>query len=162
MGFLFDFLVPAIIIFAVLFIWLRALLVRYIPPRPGSAADGRLNPTPHPRSFSQSGGLEGGPGGRQVVSQEGRPAVRSFQGEQRRQPQEPSPQGLREASQNTRRGMQMRPPSTSAGSGRRGPQANRIRQALESRQSVQTAFMLKEVLDRPVSARSKRVPGRGR
>jgi hypothetical protein len=161
MGFLFDFLVPAIIIFAVLFIWLRALLVRYIPPRPGSAADGRLNPTPHPRSFSQSGGLEGTPSGRQVVSQEGRPAVRSFQGEQRRQ-QDHSPQGLREASQSSRRGMQMRAPSTTGGAGRRGSHARRIHQALENRQSVQTAFMLKEVLDRPVSARSKRVPGRGR
>lgn len=162
MGLLFDLLIPAIIIFAVLFIWLRALLVRFIPPRPGSAADGRLNPTPHPRSFSQSGGMESASPGRQVVSQEGRPAVRSFQGEQRRQQQEPSPQGIREASQGTRRGMQMRASATTEKPGRRGPHARRIRQALESRQSVQTAFMLKEVLDRPVSARSKRGPGRGR
>lgn len=131
MGVLFDALIPALIILGVAFVWLRTLLSRFLPPRGGAgqAVAGS------PRSFMESGGM---------VQPARRPAPTSASDslETRVDLAHVEDRPARPARERSEPAPVAKPPST-----------RRIRRALGSREAVRTAFLVKEVLDPPVSMR---------
>lgn len=147
MGFLFDFLIPALIILGVAFVWLRALLSKFIPQgRPGATRVPGSRDA-HPRSLASSGGFERTTGASQAVTRNV-PAQRQWQDDElsedveKARPRRPEPQTNEQA------GWMQRHAHVAE-----TPQARMLAQALSNPQSTRTAFLIKEVLDPPVSMR---------
>lgn len=149
MGFLFDFLIPALIILGVAFVWFRALFSKFIPPSVGKGAQGPRRAAPHPRSLASSGGYEREPAAPQGPTRNV-PAQRQWQGYEptedveKPRPNKPAPQTNRQA------GWMQRHPRVAE-----TPQARLLAKALDNPESTRTAFLIKEVLEPPVSMRTR-------
>ena len=133
MGFLFDVLVPTVIILGVAFVWFRTLLTRFLPARMRGTA--RPKVVGSPRSLMESGGFS--------------PVVR--------RPAKPAPADSLETRVDLVH-VEDRPARPARDRSEPAPtakptRAHRIRRALGSRESLRTAFMVKEVLEPPVSMR---------
>lgn len=147
MGFLFDFFIPALIILAVAFVWLRALLSKFIPPgRPGAPQVPR-GTAPHPRSLASSGGFQAEKPAPQAVTRSV-PTQRQWQGYEPTGDVEAA-RPLRQASQtNAESGWLQRHPRVAETA-----QARLLAKALDNPASARTAFLIKEVLEPPVGLR---------
>lgn len=135
MGFLFDVLIPALIILGVAFVWLRTLFSRFLPGQMRGGGSQRRGTVGSPRSFMESGGAA--PPARQVGAQ-----ARDESLESRVDLEHLEDRPARPARERREPVPEARPAS-----------AHRIRRALGSTDSLRTAFMVKEVLDPPLSMR---------
>lgn len=147
MGFLFDFLIPALIVVGVAFVWFRALFSKFIPPARGRGVQTPRQAEPHPRSLASSGGFERATPASQTPTRNV-PAQRQWQGYEptedveKPRPKKPEPQA------NNQAGWMQRHPRVAE-----TPQARLLARALDNPESTRTAFLIKEVLDEPVSMR---------
>ena len=144
MGVLFDVLIPALIILGVGFVWLRALLSKFIPPGTGAARP----PAPHPRSFASSGGA---PRPQTVATEQPVrqvPAQRAWDGYEPTGDVEKARPRNPQGQTNKQSGWMQRHPRVAETA-----QARLLAKALDSPESTRTAFLIKEVLEPPVSMR---------
>ena len=149
MGFLFDFLIPALIILGVAFVWFRALFSKFIPRGLPGAPRVPRGTAPHPRSLASSGGFQAGKTAPQAQAPTRNvPAQRQWQGYESTgdveaaRPRKPEPQT------NAESGWLQRHPRVAETA-----QARLLAKALDNPESARTAFLIKEVLEPPVSMR---------
>ena len=144
MGFVFDVLIPAIIILAIGFIWLRTLFSQFLPKswRPSGSPAGRVpGAGSSPRSFTESGGtFESAPPGRMARHiQTSNDTVEDVAGIENR-----APAPLR---------SQRERPVAEQPLEVRGDASEKVRRALGSPASIRTSFIVKEVIDPPITMR---------
>ncbi len=135
MGFLLDFLIPALIIGGVAFIWLRTLFSRFLPGRTRGGGPQRRGMVGSPRSFMESGGAV--------------PPVRQGVSHAREDSLELRVDLAHVEDRPARPVRDRREPAPAAGPS----SARRIRRAIGGKESIRTAFLVKEVLEPPVSMR---------
>lgn len=148
MGFLFDFLIPGLIILGVAFVWFRALFSKFLPPGSGRGPQGARPAAPHPRSLASSGGFERGAQASQGPTRNV-PVQRQWEGyEPTEDVEKPRPRRPETPATTPPDFMQRHPRVAET------PQARLLARALDNPESTRTAFLIKEVLDPPVSMRS--------
>lgn len=149
MGFLFDVLIPALIILGVAFVWFRALFSRFLPPGLGRRSQDAHREPPHPRSLDSSGGFERGAPAPQGPTRNV-PGQRQWQGYEPTEDVEKPRAKKPEPQTNKQAGWMQRHPRVAE-----TPQARLLAKALDNPESTRTAFLIKEVLDPPVSMRTR-------
>lgn len=152
MGFLFDVVIPALIILGVALVWFRAIFSNFLPTGRGSGQGAGRQGGPHPRSLDASGGYET-PAQRSAPTRNV-PAGRRWEGyEAVEQVEEPRPRR-----QATVAAAAAGPAANKPARGATTPQARMLARALENPEAVRTAFLVKEILDPPVGMRNVRGP----